>query len=295
MPGISSQSFSANTPPIAGQEVGLQDQTGNSPGTGNDLDQLDIDALRAAVARAQAVADAAQVTATTAIGDAGAAQATANGILDGTEKFTNDVVFDGAGMAHAVRVDGPGGLDMFTDDAAAGDTDDVWIGSGQSVADNSGNIVLQPGAAGATRGRVWARADLKVDNALGVYNGISDSNAMVQYDVLCGIFNATGRLTLADADTEPTSRVIGICVSPGAQGAACSYVTAGVYTVGFDAAPDAADYGKPVYLSVTEGKATLTAPGSGKMKIRIGYLIGGNGILTVAAVALQIGDAALVP
>lgn len=83
---------------------------------------------------------------------------------------------------------------------------------------------------------------------------------------------------LADANAAAVSerRVFGIVVSGGANNAAVKVATVpGTLTpADFDSAPAQADIGKPVYLSATAGKVTVTAPSNpGDAVVQVGFLV----------------------
>ncbi len=98
-----------------------------------------------------------------------------------------------------------------------------------------------------------------------------------------------GRVLKANAGVEKEAEVVGIAsTAAGAQGNPLNVATGGETSVLFASAPASTDNGKQVYLSTTDGTATLTAPtGSGQTVVRIGKLKGGNGSDTTPTVILN--------
>ena len=77
-----------------------------------------------------------------------------------------------------------------------------------------------------------------------------------------------------------TNQVIGIVSNaiPVVSGGTCKIVQSGLTQVNMTSAPTTSDVGRPVFLSTTHGKASLTAPSSsGHSVIRLGYLAVVNG------------------
>lgn len=99
-----------------------------------------------------------------------------------------------------------------------------------------------------------------------------------------------GRVVNANAATEADAEVVGIAVTAaGAQGNSLTMATGGEASVLFGSTPASTDNGKQVYLSTTDGKATLTVPSSnGQTVFKIGKLKGGNGSDATPAVALNL-------
>lgn len=99
-----------------------------------------------------------------------------------------------------------------------------------------------------------------------------------------------GRVVNANADDAEDAEAAGIAVSAASsQGDSTTMATGGEIGVLFSSAPASTDNGKQVYLSTTDGTATLTAPSSvGDTVVRIGKLKGANGSDTTPAVVLNI-------
>lgn len=108
---------------------------------------------------------------------------------------------------------------------------------------------------------------------------------------LLSISQPSGQFALADADT--TNLIDGWVVGV-SRGAATAASTAQAFTVSgsivpvlFSSAPLANQNGRPVYLSVTAGEASMSAPGSpasNKVVFIVGTLAGGDGVSTLVDV-----------
>ena len=104
-------------------------------------------------------------------------------------------------------------------------------------------------------------------------------------------FTTAGQLKKSDADTG--TLIDGLCIGV-SRGAATATNPAQIFSVNgslvpvlFGAAPAAIDNGKPVYVSVTAGQASLTPPAppiADKVFFLVGYLQGGNGITSTPKV-----------
>ena len=131
--------------------------------------------------------------------------------------------------------------------------------------------------------------DLTVTGALGLYT-VTAGETIAQYQLVYGDQpGGLGRVKLAKATTETSSRVLGVVVTGNTVGNAATIVTCGVYGITFEGTtPTLAHYGQPVYLSSTTfGAVTLTAPGAGTVLLRVGYVVGTG---ANALVAIHIGD-----
>jgi hypothetical protein len=132
--------------------------------------------------------------------------------------------------------------------------------------------------------------DLTVTGALGLYS-FTAGETLAQYDVVYAYCEAgtSGRLKKASNAAESTARVIGVVVSNAdGIGNPATIVMAGVYKMTFDSTPAVTDFGKPVFLSDTAGKVTLTAPGAGTVLLRVGFLVGYGSV--ASEVSIHIGD-----
>lgn len=99
-----------------------------------------------------------------------------------------------------------------------------------------------------------------------------------------------GRVINANAGAENDAEVVGVALAAAAsQGDSVDIITSGEASLLFASAPASTDNGKQVYLSTTDGTATLTAPSSaGDTVVRIGKLKGANGSDTTPTVILNI-------
>jgi hypothetical protein len=114
--------------------------------------------------------------------------------------------------------------------------------------------------------------------------------AIVRFVTSSDVGLTPGRVVNANATTEEDGDLVGIASSAAAaQGDSITMVTSGEANVLFASAPPSTDNGKQVYLSTTDGTATLTAPSSsGNLIIRLGKLKGANGSTTTPSVILHI-------
>ena len=99
-----------------------------------------------------------------------------------------------------------------------------------------------------------------------------------------------GRVLKANAGVEKEAEVVGIATTAaGAQGSALTVATGGETSILFSSAPASTDNGKQVYLSTTDGTATLTPPSSsGQTVVQLGKLKGADGSDTTPTVVLNI-------
>jgi len=97
------------------------------------------------------------------------------------------------------------------------------------------------------------------------------------------------KIEKAQADAEANARVFGVADAAITAGNSGRVLLAGLKKMTFGSSPAAGDMGKPVYLSLVAGEATLTAPsGAGEISIRVGYLQETGS--TSCDVAIHIGD-----
>lgn len=88
-----------------------------------------------------------------------------------------------------------------------------------------------------------------------------------------------GRVILANAQELSSSEFLGIATSGGNQGDSIIVATNGKIGVKFSSAPASNSNGQRVYVSTTDGLATLTAPtNSGDTIYQVGTLVGANGV-----------------
>ena len=86
-----------------------------------------------------------------------------------------------------------------------------------------------------------------------------------------------------------TNQVIGMSADGGDPGDTVGVVQHGTTIVKMDSAPATTDNGKSVYLSTTNGIASLTAPStSGHNVILLGYLIDADGVTTTPQIIVSI-------
>jgi hypothetical protein len=109
----------------------------------------------------------------------------------------------------------------------------------------------------------------------------------------------TGNVALAHATTAGALyRAIGASSGPFGIGAVATINTiqGNLFPVAFAAAPAAADNGKDVFLSLVAGFGTLVAPSaSGQAVVRIGVLVGADGVTTTPSVIFMPEIVALIP
>lgn len=87
-----------------------------------------------------------------------------------------------------------------------------------------------------------------------------------------------GRVIKSSATDSSDAECIGIAKSSGSQGDTIQVVSDGRANVLFSSAPNSSQNGQRVYLSTTDGEATLTAPsGSGNSVVSLGRLQGADG------------------
>lgn len=87
-----------------------------------------------------------------------------------------------------------------------------------------------------------------------------------------------GRVIKASATNLDDGECIGIANTGGSQGDTIQVITSGDASVLFGSIPSTTDNGKTVYLSTTDGEATLTAPNSsGNSVVKLGKLQGADG------------------
>ena len=100
-----------------------------------------------------------------------------------------------------------------------------------------------------------------------------------------------GTLVKANASDFSGALVIGVAQDSGTAGDTIKMVMNGSANVLFGSAPASSSNGQRVYLSTTNGLATLTAPsGIGEASLLIGYLLEADGLTTTPTVLLKIGD-----
>lgn len=121
---------------------------------------------------------------------------------------------------------------------------------------------------------------------------ITSAETFAQFDVLAILLgDATGRVGKADANDATRQNVVGVALNAAAGagvGIRVCTITGAFVTPTFDIAPAAADNGKPVYLSTTAGRVSLTVPAvPGDAVIQVGLLAGGNGVTLNPRVLFQ--------
>ncbi len=107
---------------------------------------------------------------------------------------------------------------------------------------------------------------------------LTANEALVKGDVVAATISGDdGVLRKAQSQT---NQVIGVVSSNNGikPGGICKISQSGLAPVNLTTTPVAEDVGKPVYLSTTHGKGSLTAPStSGHSVIRLGYIVLVNG------------------
>ena len=104
-----------------------------------------------------------------------------------------------------------------------------------------------------------------------------------------------GRVVNANASNATDAEVVGVALTAaGAQGDSLSVVTSGEADIKFASAPAASSNGQKVFLSTTDGTATLTPPtGAGQAIVNIGKLQGATGSDSTPKVLLNLQDPVL--
>lgn len=100
-----------------------------------------------------------------------------------------------------------------------------------------------------------------------------------------------GRVLKANATTYEESEIIGIANSSGGQGDSINVVSDGLIGVKFASAPASSSNGQTIFLSTTDGTATLTVPSGPSNAIAIiGKLVGANGSDTTPNCVIRIQE-----
>ena len=100
-----------------------------------------------------------------------------------------------------------------------------------------------------------------------------------------------GRVVKASGTVYAQSEVVGIANASASQGDSVKIVSDGLVGVKFSSAPASTSNGKNIFLSTTNGVATLTPPsGSSNSIIKIGKLVGADGSNSIPNVVLNIGE-----
>ena len=126
-----------------------------------------------------------------------------------------------------------------------------------------------------------------------VSSGFTADETIAEGDLLRAV-NSTdagltpGRVIKANASELGSAEFIGISMGSATQGNTVRTATSGLISVRFGSAPASSDNGKRVYISTTDGQATLTAPSSsGDVVYQVGTLIGADGADTTPTVDLN--------
>ncbi len=115
-----------------------------------------------------------------------------------------------------------------------------------------------------------------------------DVNETVEIGHVLSSFSGGAQGVLRKASSA-TNQVVGICADNADPGESVTLVQHGTAFVKMNAAPSTTDNGKSVYLSTTNGIASLTAPSSsGHNVIHIGYLLGADGSNTTPQIIVSI-------
>lgn len=136
---------------------------------------------------------------------------------------------------------------------------------------------------------VFQQVDASMITSLDELDLVTDQNISAG-DLL--VINSSGNVTFANASTGNTNdaRVIGVSSAVYTSGNTATLFTrfGTLIPINFIAAPSAISNGSPVYLSSTNGRATLTPPdSSGDVVFEIGILQGANGASTNPEVLFQ--------
>jgi hypothetical protein len=215
-------------------------------------------------------------SATTVQAGTGAMTFTAGGIFD--VNATGAVTIDSSGGAISIGADtvsqnlniGTGG-DRYIAIGATNNTSRIGLRMGRR------GVQLEPSATYGARGLGYA-----VTNRSG--SAVTDG-ALLAFQVSPAADQLNPQVVLASAASGAAASVRQVnaiftpsfSVANGSDGAACT-IPGSIVPVQFASAPvGSADIGKPVYLSTTAGKATLTAPSaSGQRVFQVGILARGT-------------------
>jgi hypothetical protein len=127
------------------------------------------------------------------------------------------------------------------------------------------------------------------------FNLIADES-IVAGDILRVVIDAdapltAGRVVKANGTVYAQSEVVGIANGSASQGDSVKIVSDGLVGVKFSSPPASTSNGQNIFLSTTNGIATLTPPsGSSNSVIKIGKLVGADGSNSIPNVVLNIGE-----
>ena len=96
-----------------------------------------------------------------------------------------------------------------------------------------------------------------------------------------------GRVIKSNATSYDDSVSVGVSLTSGNQGDSISVAIQGQVGITFASAPASTSNGQKVYLSTTDGQATLTAPSSPNAVAVLGRLIGADGVDTKPNVLIR--------
>ena len=100
-----------------------------------------------------------------------------------------------------------------------------------------------------------------------------------------------GRVVKASASNFEDAEAIGVARTGGNQGESITVATSGITEIKFDSTPATSSNGQRIYLSSTNGVASLTAPtGASIATVLLGKLTGGDGSSTTPSCLLKISD-----
>lgn len=155
-------------------------------------------------------------------------------------------------------------------------------GAGISITDNGAGSTVEIAATGSASGNIVTTFTADETLAIGDVIRIATS---------ADVGFTTGRAIKANGSTTDDADVIGIASSAATQGNSVNVVLAGVTGVTFSSAPAASSNGQRIYLSTTDGTASLTAPSGGSTAVcLLGRLKGADGLTTTPDCVLRIQE-----
>jgi hypothetical protein len=155
-------------------------------------------------------------------------------------------------------------------------------GAGISITDNGAGSTVEIAATGSASGNIETSFTADETLAIGDVIRIATSS---------DVGFTTGRAIKANGSTTDDADVIGIASSAATQGNSVNVVLAGVTGITFSSAPAASSNGQRIYLSTTDGTASLTAPSGGSTAVcLLGRLKGADGLTTTPDCVLRIQE-----
>jgi hypothetical protein len=239
-----------------------------------------------------------------------------SGVTTWAASVTGNITLDSSGGSISIG----GGANAQNINIATGGTRTVTLGTSTTtlvLQSNGGATTWQVADNSATSWKLWDGANtyvgldttdnaevLTVNAAILLGKGALGTGALIVAgtadatlatgDVVAIYSNTGAKIAKAEADsaTAVLRRPLGVMAAAAASsGSTAKYAFSGIQNVTFDANVADTDVGKPVYLSGTAGKATLTAPTSSATDVwQLGLLVDGapGAGSTTGAVLLQL-------